>query len=148
MPSVVQSHAVAHGCDAAPLPSQVRDRTVLWLDGEHDVATAADLKRTLASLISADNSDLIVDLSGVTFLSAATIDELLRGRDILLTRSRNLTLRSPSRWVAHLLDCCGLTDLVERAERTSPSSVLQASSRAAGLAASNRASREISLPSA
>ena len=90
-----------------------RNRTVVCLDGEHDIATLPFLTDTLAKAISADDTDLVVDLSRVTFLSAATIDELVRGRNTLRHQSRDLTLRSPSRCASRLLDVCGLTDLVE-----------------------------------
>ena len=111
--SVVSWDAAADGLDATPLVSRDGEQAVVWLDGEQDIATVAVLRYTLASVISADDSDLIVDLSGVTFLSTATIDELIRGRNILLAQSRNLTLRSPSRRARCLLDWCGLADLVD-----------------------------------
>jgi anti-anti-sigma factor len=107
-------------CDAAPcvdepapVVSRDGERTVVWLDGEQDIATVVVLRDALARVVSADDSDLIVDLSGVTFLSVATLDELVLGRNILLGQSRNLTLRSPSRLARRLLDLCGLADLVE-----------------------------------
>jgi hypothetical protein len=59
----------------------------------------------------------------VTFMSAATIDELLRGRDLLLSRSRTVALRSPSRCARRLLDFFGLAGLVESGEQTGPVAV-------------------------
>ena len=56
--------------------------TVVCLDGEHDIATLPFLTDTLATAISADDTDVVIDLSGVTFISAATIDELIRGRNL------------------------------------------------------------------
>jgi anti-anti-sigma factor len=81
---------------------------VVWLYGEEDIATVAVLADTLARVVSADAADVIVDLSGVTFLSTATIEELIRVRNILWLQNRNLTLRSPSRCARRLLDVCGL----------------------------------------
>jgi anti-anti-sigma factor len=89
------------------------ERAVVWLDGEHDIATVAVLADTLANVVSAGDTDLIVDLSGVTFLSSATIDELIRVRNILFGQNRNVALRSPSRSARRLLDLCGLADFVE-----------------------------------
>lgn len=83
-------------------------QTVVWLDGEEDIATLAILADRLARAISADERDLIVDLSGVTFLSTATIEELLRVRNILLGQNRNFSLRSPSPFARRLLELCGL----------------------------------------
>jgi anti-anti-sigma factor len=99
--------------DSAPLVSRDGELTVIWLDGEQDIATVAVLAGTLANATSADDTDLIVDLSGVTFMSTATIDELVRARNLLLGLSRNLTLRSPSRCARLLLDLCGLAGFVE-----------------------------------
>ena len=81
---------------------------VVWLDGEEDIATVAILADTLARAVSVDDADLIVDLSGLTFLSTATIEELIRVRRILSRQNRTLTLRSPSLFVRRVLDLCGL----------------------------------------
>jgi anti-anti-sigma factor len=89
------------------VPSQ-REPAVVWLDGEEDIATVAILARTLEQAVSDDDRDLIVDLSGLTFLSTATIDELIRVRKILLRQDRNLSLRSPSPFAHRLLHLCGL----------------------------------------
>ena len=99
-----------------PRVSSDGERAVVWLDGEHDYATADVLAGTLAHVISADDAHLIVDLSGVTFMSTATVDELIRARNLLLGLSRNLTLRSPSKCAHRLLDLTGLTGLVEPSE--------------------------------
>jgi anti-anti-sigma factor len=92
------------------------EQEVVWLDGEQDIATADVLADTLSKAISADDANLVVDLSGVTFMSTATIDELIRARNLMLGLSRNLTLRSPSRCARRLLDICGLIGLAEPSE--------------------------------
>lgn len=97
----------------APLVSHDQGRTIVWLDGEHDIATGTVVADSLARATSADGADLIVDLSGVTFFGAATLGVLIRGRNILRGESRNLTLRSPSRCARRVLDVCGLAGLVE-----------------------------------
>ena len=99
--------------DSAPFVSRDGERAVIWLAGEQDIATAGVLADTLANVSSADGADLIVDLSGVTFMSTATIDALLRARNLMLGLSRNLTLRSPSKCARRLLDLCGLAAFVE-----------------------------------
>ena len=92
------------------------ERTIVWLEGEHDIATLTLLTDTLTTAICADDADLVIDLSKVTFLSVATIDELIRSRNILRQQSRTLTVRSPSRGARRLLDVCRLTDLIEPEE--------------------------------
>ena len=73
----------ARSAIAAP-PSREGDRSVVWLEGEHDISTAFVLTDTLTSGMSLDDSDLIVELS-VSFIGVATIDELLRSRNVLRT---------------------------------------------------------------
>jgi len=111
--TVLSPDMAARDWDSAPLVSRDGERAVVWLDGEQDIATAAILADTLARVTSADDADLIVDLSGVTFMSTATIDALIRGRNLLLRQSQTLTLRSPSRCARRLLDLSGLAGLVE-----------------------------------
>ena len=84
------------------------EQAVVWLCGEEDIATVAVLADRLARAVSAGDADLIVDLSGVTFLSTATIDELFRVKDILARQNRSLSLRSPSRPARRVLEVCGL----------------------------------------
>jgi anti-anti-sigma regulatory factor len=84
------------------------EQSVVWLEGEEDIATVAVLADRLLRAVSADDGNLIVDLSGVTFLSTATIDELRRVRNILLRQKRNLSLRSPTPFAGRLLDLYGL----------------------------------------
>ncbi len=91
------------------------DRTAVWLNGEHDSATVAFLADALARAIFVDDADVIVDLRAVTFVDAATIGVLIRGRNILRTQSRSLTLRYPQRCASIVIGICGLTDLVEAA---------------------------------
>jgi anti-anti-sigma factor len=117
MVSTVHSPDVAARVwDSAPLVSHDGERAVVWLDGEQDIATVAILANTLAKVTSADDADLIVDLSGVTFMSTATIDQLVRARNLLLGLSRNLTLRSPSKCVRRTLDLCGVAGLIQPSE--------------------------------
>ena len=108
--------AAARDWSSPPLVSRDGERVVVWLEGEQDIATLAVLADTLANVTSADDANLIVDLSGVTFMSSATIDQLIRTRNLLLGLSRDLTLRSPSKWVRRLLDLCGLAGLIQPSE--------------------------------
>ena len=114
--AVLSGNVAARDWDSAPLVSRDGDRAVVWLEGEQDIATVVVLAKTLAKVLSADDADVIVDLSGVTFISTATIDELIRGRNLLLGQSRTLMLRSPSKCARRLLDLCRLAGLVEPSE--------------------------------
>lgn len=101
-----------------PLPSPVvrsrsSDRTILWLHGEHDLATTELLTDTLATTIEGDRGDVVVDMSNMRFIDAATIGVLLRGRAILADQSRRLTFRSPPTCAQRVLGVCGLSGLVD-----------------------------------
>ena len=86
--------------------------TVVWLDGEQDIATVPALTDALARAISASETDLVVDLSGVTFIGAAPIGELIRNLEMLRLQSRTLTVRSPSTFARRVLDLCGFPGAV------------------------------------
>ena len=114
--SVLSSGVTSRALPTAPFLSPEGGRTVLWLEGEHDFSTRFAVSDGLESAFCANDADVVVDLSRVTFLGAAIIDEFVRGRDFLRSQSRSLTLRSPSRPAQRLLDVLGLTNLIEPAE--------------------------------
>ena len=84
------------------------DRTVVWLRGELDVSTGAEISERLARAIALDDGNLIVDLSDVQFMDAATVGVIIRAGEFLRLRSRSLALRSPSASALRILDLCGL----------------------------------------
>jgi anti-sigma B factor antagonist len=89
------------------------DGTVVWLRGEHDISTEAALSEAMARAIALDDADLVVDLSGVQFMGAATVGVIVRNRNLLRLRSRSLALRSPSTRARRVLHLCGLADRVD-----------------------------------
>jgi anti-sigma B factor antagonist len=92
---------------------RTESRTVVWLSGEYDLLTVDELWERLARAFALDDADVVLDLSGVQFMGAATIDVIVRAKDALDLRSRVLTLRSPSESAQRVVDLCGLADLVE-----------------------------------
>ena len=62
----VSVHTVVHG-----------DQVVVQVAGEIDVYTAASLREKLAELIDADHTDVIVDLTGVTFMDSTGLGVLV-----------------------------------------------------------------------
>lgn len=108
------AHAVGRG-ESPHLVSFDPGRTVLWLRGEHDIATVAALSDTLARVIAADDADVVVDLRRVSFIDAATIGALVDGRMTLARMGRRFALRSPSTCAMDVLILCELADLVEAA---------------------------------
>jgi len=82
--------------------------TVVWLRGEHDIATVPTLADAIDRAISLDDGNVVVDLSDVEFMGAATVGVLLRARESLRSRSRLLDLRAPSSRAQRVLDLCGV----------------------------------------
>lgn len=102
-------------CERRPLPVVWRDggRTVVFLRGEQDVSTGADLADALASACASGGGDVTVDLSEVVFMDGAIITELARGRNALRSQSRALMLRAPTKFARRLLEVCGLVALID-----------------------------------
>ena len=99
--------------DLAAYVGRDADRTVIWLQGEHDISTVVALWETMATATALDDADVVVDLSGVQFMGAATVGVIIRARNLLRLRSRSLVVRSPSRCAQRVLDLCGLSDLLD-----------------------------------
>ena len=98
----------------APLISHENNRTVVWLDGECDLATLPRASRHPGPIgLRRTAADIVVDLSGVTFIGAESIGELIRTRNLLGGQARVLTLRLPSRCPRRILQVCGLDALIE-----------------------------------
>ncbi len=85
---------------------------VVWLRGEHDIATDAALCLTLARAIAPDSAGLVLDLSGVEFMGASTLGVIVRARELLRQWSASLTVRSPAAFVRRVISVCGLDDLL------------------------------------
>ncbi len=86
--------------------------TIVWLLGEHDIATDGALRRTLERAIALNNAAIVVDLTEVELLSASTIGLILAFRDTLQQQSRSLTMRAPSPHVRRVISICGLQHLL------------------------------------
>jgi anti-anti-sigma factor len=98
-----------------PVPEVWREghRTVVAIRGEQDLGTAGCLAEALRGAAAIGGGDLVVDLSGVRFMDAAIVNELVRCHRQLRTQGRQLALRSPSAFARRILGICGLVDLVD-----------------------------------
>lgn len=93
-----------------------RDCTIVWLRGEHDIATKAPVVVAIARAAQRDDADVLVDLSEVVFMDASTIGALVGSRNWLRARSQSLLLVAPSPRARRILDLCGLAHLVPETE--------------------------------
>jgi anti-anti-sigma factor len=101
-----------------PSASRDADMTVVSLCGEHDLATAHSLAAAIATAAAVDDTDLVLDLSGVQFMDSTTIVAILRGKSLLATRGRTVTVRDPSRPARYVLGLCDLGYIVEASPAT------------------------------
>jgi len=96
----------------APRASLETRPTIIWLQGEHDIATDGALRRTLARAVALNDAEIVVDLSNVELMSASTLGVILGARDTLRQQSRSLTMRAPSPHVRRVIRICGLQHLL------------------------------------
>ena len=87
---------------------------VVFLRGEHDRATRAAVSTAIGARVTLGRGDLVIDLSGVTFMDASTVGVIVDARTALRHRGRDLVLRQPSSCARRLIELCGLADLLER----------------------------------
>ncbi|MGE5211701.1 MAG: STAS domain-containing protein [Acidobacteriota bacterium] len=79
----------------------------LSVSGEIDAHSAPVLAERFATL-SSDAGDVVVDLSGVTFMDSSGLRELIELQQRVGTPPNGLVLQSPSQTVLHLLEVAGL----------------------------------------
>jgi anti-anti-sigma factor len=90
------------------------DCTVVWVRGEHDLATKVLLADAVTRAARLDGAPVLVDLSAVTFMDASTVGAIVASRNRLRPNAQSLELRAPSALALRVLDLCGLTDLVHQ----------------------------------
>lgn len=107
--------------DSPPISVSLRDTktgeancTVVWVRGEHDLATRVSLAVAVARAAQLDDVPVVVDLSGVTFMDASTVGAIVGNRNRLRARRQSLELRAPSPPALRVLELCGLESLIQR----------------------------------
>ena len=89
--------------------SMVRDGLgLLTLAGEVDLYTAPRFKDDLVALIEDGATDVVVDLSGVTFIDSTALGVIISGVKRLHERDGRLAIVAGSRPVVRILDITGL----------------------------------------
>ena len=88
-------------------------RIIVSLWGEHDLCTAATVVAALSRAVDAGAGDVVVDVADVSFLDASTLGLITCAHGTLRHQARSLSLRSPSRFTARLLEVCDLAWLIE-----------------------------------
>lgn len=82
-------------------------RAVVTVRGEVDIASCPDLD---AAVAGSQAREVVLDLSGVTFMASSGLASLLRADRVAAERGGRLMLRSPSRAVVDVLEMTRLAD--------------------------------------
>ena len=80
--------------------------------GEIDIASAPGLWAALSEAIAAGQDDVVVDLSGVTFIDSQGLSVLLRAYKVLSPEGRRLCLRSPRPQTRKVLEISGVASVL------------------------------------
>lgn len=107
------SGAEPFGSPASARVTTEPDSTVVWLSGEHDLASIELLEASMRSAVEDHDDDVVVDLTALEFMDASTLGPVLRSRSRLATRGRRLTMRAAPRCARLVLKACDLSDLIE-----------------------------------
>ena len=88
------------------------EAAVVWVIGEQDLSNVDEFVGSLTAA-SAAGGEVIVDLSGVTFLSAIAVGAMVAESTELQRSGRTLMLRAPSASARRVLRLCGLQALID-----------------------------------
>jgi anti-anti-sigma factor len=89
---------------------------VILLHGDVEVSTALLLADALAAALTDRVGDVVIDCTDVVFMDLASVRILDAARQLLAREDRTLIFRSPSKYVALVLNLFGLTGLIEPQE--------------------------------
>ena len=93
--------------------SMVRDGLgLIKLTGEVDLYTAPRFKDDLVALIDDGVADVVIDLSGVTFIDSTALGVIISGVKRMRERDGHLAIVAGSRPVVRILDITGLNKVL------------------------------------
>lgn len=110
-------HAADSGTDTGPLMGSASvltfgDLTTVLTSGEFDVASSGGLGEAL-ELACTKGTDVVVDLTGVTFMDGSALRQLERAAAGLLAQGRSMRIANAPRAVVRLLQAAGAMNLLQ-----------------------------------
>jgi anti-sigma B factor antagonist len=88
------------------------DRTVVSVRGEVDVSTATQLRDGLYRLVAGGQSNLVIDLSAMTFIDSTGLGVLVGAVKRAREAGGDVALANPSRPILKVLEISGLSRIV------------------------------------
>lgn len=86
---------------------------VLALDGELCIAELVEVRSRIDDALASGVTDLVLDLAGVTLLTAAALRVLNTTEHRLRTQGGTLRVRNPTALARRVLEITGFADLIE-----------------------------------
>jgi anti-sigma B factor antagonist len=103
-PNISESSRAAFGISSRELDKRT---SVIAITGELDLASAPELKWTLVDLLRGGYSQLVLDLSNVSFMDSTALGVLI-GLDRNLNAGERIAIASPRPSVAKIFELTGL----------------------------------------
>lgn len=92
---------------------QVSGRPVLFVTGEIDIYTAPLFKQSVVNLVSEGTNNVVIDLSGVTFMDSSGFGTLLGATRRLRPGGGGLHLAGPNSTIQRMLRLTRLDSIME-----------------------------------
>jgi anti-sigma B factor antagonist len=86
--------------------------TTIVADGDLDLASAPELEREIAAVVTGEVAAVVVDLSAVAFLDSAGINALLKGRRLAQERGLRYRVAGATDLVRQVLEMTGVWSLL------------------------------------
>ena len=91
--------------------NEIQQVTVMTVSGRVDSATAPDLENALKQLVDGNKIRIVLDLTGVDYMSSAGLRAMVSTLKSVKRASGDLRLANPSSRVAEVLRLAGLTSI-------------------------------------
>src|SRR5436309_9579656 len=92
---------------------RVQELPVLFVTGEIDIYTAPLFKQAVVNLVSEGNRDVVIDLSGVTFMDSSGFGTLLGATKRLRPLGGGLHLAAPNSTIQRMLRLTRLDSIMQ-----------------------------------
>jgi anti-sigma B factor antagonist len=99
--------------ETARLSVATPEASVYVLSGEVDAHTAPQFADYFEPLPTVDDGVLVIDMADVTFMDSSGLRVLIELNRRIGESGASLTVRSPSRSVAKIIEISGLSDIIE-----------------------------------
>ena len=114
---VMSTHAIGPGTETGPVIGSASvltfaGVTTVVASGEFDAGTSEGLAEAL-QLAYTKATDVVVDMTGVTFLDGAALRLIEASAAVLIAAGRSMRIANPPRVVVRLMHAAGATDMLQ-----------------------------------